>query len=529
MPQRIGIIDLGSNTTRMVIYEYERERYFRLEDEIREVVRLREGMGRTNVLRAAAIQRAVNAMCMFKELGDDLGVAEVIVVATSAVRDAVNRRSFLARIKAETGWTLRLLAGEEEGYYGALGAINATCMRNGFVIDLGGGSAQISEVREGIPQRSVSLPLGALRLTELFLSPDKISPAQVAALKAFIDKQLAPLDWFKARPGDQLVAIGGAIRNLGKIDQVRKRYPLATIHGYRLAATDVASMAVELWEVSLKKRLNVRGLRADRADIIPAAAIAYDKLLSYGGFDEVTISRPGLREGLFFEHFLSHLPQPLFPDLRHFSILNLARIFNCDDVHSHHVTFLALRMFDDLRPVHRLDDSYRELLWAAGILHDIGAIINYPYHHLHSQYIILNYTLYGYSPRELAIIALITRFHRNKGVPKAGALAVLLTNADKQALVALCGIIRLAEYLERGRRQIVRDLRCHVDIENGWVQIETLTTGDASMELWEAERNLDVLSNALKMDVELVEGVWLEEDHESGPHRKRLGPLSSAR
>jgi exopolyphosphatase/guanosine-5'-triphosphate,3'-diphosphate pyrophosphatase len=514
MSQRIGIIDLGSNTTRMVIYEYERDHYFRLEDEIREVVRLREGMGRTNVLRAAAIQRAVNAMRMFKELGDDLGVSDVIIVATSAVRDAVNRESFLARVKAETGWTLRLLSGEEEGRYGALGAVNATCLRDGFVIDLGGGSAQIVEVREGLPGRAASLPLGALRLAELFLSPDKIRPEQTAALEAFIREQLQPLEWFHARPGDQLVAIGGAIRNLGKIDQVKKRYPLSSIHGYRLAASDVDAMADQLWRYSLKKRRRVSGLRVDRADIIPAAAIAYKLLLQQGGFDEVTISRPGLREGLFFEHYLSHLPRPLFPDLRHFSILNLARIFGRDDHHSHHVAFLALRMFDDLRPVHGLDDRYRELLWAAGLLHDIGAIINYPYHHQHSYYIILNYTLYGYSPRELAIIALIARYHRNKGVPKARELASLLDEDDAKALVVLCGVIRLAEYLERGRRQIVRDLRCHADLENGWVQIETLTTGHAAIELWEAERNLDVLSQALGMDVELVEGVWIEPETE---------------
>ncbi len=509
MPQRIGIIDLGSNTTRMVIYEYERDRYFRLEDEIREVVRLREGMGRTNVMRAAAIQRSINAMRMFKELSDGLGVGEIIVVATSAVRDAVNRESFLARVRAETGWSLRLLSGEEEGYYGALGAVNATCMSEGFVIDLGGGSAQVVEVREGMPGRAASLPLGALRLTELFLSSDKIKPEQVHRLRAFIAEQLASLDWFQAHPGDQLVVIGGAIRNLGKIDQVRKRYPLSTIHGYRLAAADVAGMAAELWRYSLKKRRNISGLRPDRADIIPAAAIAFEMLLQYSGFDELIISRPGLREGLFFEHFLTHLPQPTFPDLRRFSIFNLARIFGFDDPHSRHVAFLALRMFDDLRPVHGLDHRYRELLWAAGILHDIGAIINYPYHHLHSYYIILNYTLYGYSPRELAIIALISRYHRNKGAPKPRELATLLTEEDRRALVFLCGVIRLAEYLERGRRQVVKDLRCHVDIENGWVQIETLTTGHAAIELWEAERNLDVLIAALNMDVELVEGVWL--------------------
>ncbi len=515
MPEHVAVIDLGSNTTRMVIYEYERDRYFRLEDEIREVVRLRQGMGRTNVLRAAAIQRAINAMRMFKELAEGQGVSKVIVVATSAVRDAVNRDSFLARVQAETGWNLRLLSGEEEGYYGALGAINATCLHQGFVLDLGGGSVQIIEVRGGIPQRSVSLPLGALRLTELFLSPDKIAPSQVDELKAFIREQLTQVDWFQAKPGDQLVAIGGAIRNLGKIDQVKKRYPLDSIHGYRLAAQDVALMADQLWRLSLKKRRSISGLRSDRADIIPAAAIAYDLLLTQGGFAEVIISRPGLREGLFFEHFLSHLPQPIFPNLRRFSILNLARIFGFDDPHSRHVAFLARRLFDDLQPVHELSQEYREILWAASILHDIGAIINYPYHHRHSYYIILNYTLFGYSPRELAMIALIARYHRSKGSPKPRDLKTLLTAEDARALVILAGIIRLAEYLERGRRQIIRDLRCHVDIENGWVQIEALATGNAAIELWEAERNLDLLSQALAMDVELVEGIWLHQTDET--------------
>ena len=510
MPEHIAIIDLGSNTTRMVIYEYERDRYFRLLDEIREVVRLREGMGRTNVLRAAAIQRAINAMRMFKELVEDTHVDEVIAVATSAVRDAVNRDTFLARIRAETGWELRMLSGEEEGYYGALGAVNATCLRSGFVLDLGGGSAQITEVREGLPGRTISLPLGALRLTELFLSPDRISPEQTASLRAFIREQLAEVDWFKARPGDTLVAIGGAIRNLGKIDQVRKHYPLDSIHGYRFAREDVAALADELWRYSLKKRRNVRGLRADRADIMPAAAIAYDELLRHSGFDGLIISRPGLREGLFFEHFLSHLPQPLFPDLRQFSILSLARIFGYDDPHSHHVAFLAGRLFDDLQSVHGLDASYRELLWAAGILHDVGAIINYPYHHRHSYYIILNYTLYGYTPRELALIALIARFHRSKGNPKPRELAPILTREDVRALPILCGMIRLAEYLERGRRQVIRDLRCHVDVDNGWMQIEALAAGNAAIELWEAERNLDVLSRALGLEVELVEGVWVD-------------------
>lgn len=512
MSHHIAIVDLGSNTTRLVIYDYEPGKRFHLVDEVRQVVRLREGMGNTNILRAAAIKRSLNALRMFRALCDALGVEDAVVAATSAVRDAGNSASFLARAEADTGWTLRILSGEEEGYYGALGAVNATGLSTGFVIDLGGGSAQVTEVRGGLPRQSVSLPLGALRLTELFLDSPKVTPEQVEALRSFTREQLEPLDWFQAQPGDGLVAIGGTIRNLTQIDQAQKRFPLDTVQGYELQADSLHDISERLWRLSLKKRIALKGLRSDRADIIHAGALVFSEMLRYSGFATITISRQGLREGLFYEQFLADQPRPVIDNLRRFSVENLARNFDNDDAHSRHVAFLALRMFDQLRTAHQLDDSYRELLWAAGRLHDIGTVVNYQSHHLHSYYIVLNHTLPGYTPRELALIALLCRYHRSKGQPGPKELASLLQKGDADALVALVGILRLAEFFERGRRQVIRDVRCHVDLEHGWLQIEALAAGDAAMEMWDAGRNLDVLAQALGLEVELVEGMWLEED-----------------
>ena len=511
MSHNIAIVDLGSNTTRLVIYDYEPGKRFHLVDEVRQVVRLREGMGNTNILRAAAIKRSLNALRMFRALCDALGVEDAVVAATSAVRDAGNSASFMARAEADTGWTLRILSGEEEGYYGALGAINATGLREGFVIDLGGGSAQVTEVRDGLPQQSASMPLGALRLTELFLSAQKVTSEQAEALRIFTREQLEQLDWFRAQPGDELVAIGGTIRNLAQIDQAQKRFPLDTVQGYQLSADSLHDISERLWRLSLKRRAAVKGLRFDRSDIIHAGALAYSEMLRYSDFSSIIISRQGLREGLFYERFLAAQPHPVIADLRRFSVENLARNFDNCDAHTRHVAFLALRMFDQLQQAHQLDDSYRELLWAASMLHDIGTVVNYQSHHLHSYYIVLNYTLPGYSPRELALIALLCRYHRSKGRPRPKELASLLDEGDADALVALVGILRLAEFFERGRRQVIRDVRCHLDMEHGWLQIEALADDDAAMEMWDAGRNLDVLTQALGLEVELVEGIWLGE------------------
>jgi len=246
MPDRIAIVDLGSNTTRLVVYEYELGRRFRLTDELREVVRLREGMGNGMVLRTAAIDRTLKAMHTFAAFCATLGIEHVVLTATSAVRDARNGESFLAKVRSETGWEPRLLSGEEEGYYGALGAINGTGLRNGFVIDLGGGSAQVVEVRNSLPSRRASLPFGALRLSDLFLGFDRCRPADLERLRKFLDEHLASLDWFKAGPDDRLVAMGGTIRNLGKIDQMACNYPLEGVHGYELPMERLASWADRL-------------------------------------------------------------------------------------------------------------------------------------------------------------------------------------------------------------------------------------------------------------------------------------------
>jgi len=281
------------------------------------------------------------------------------------------------------------------------------------------------------------------------------------------------------------------------------------------SAKNLHAISDHLWRMPGKERHTVPGIHDDRADIIHAGALAYSVIFDHSGFESATISRYGLREGMFCEHFLADKPRPVIDDLRSFSVLSLERTFSANEIHSQHVAHLSLRMFDDLYPIHKLDAGYRDLLWAAGMLHDIGTAVGYDYHHHHSSYIVLNHTLPGYTPRELALISLLCRYHRSKGKPKARKLISLLLSQDKRALRILAGILRLCEYLERGRRRVIRDLRCHLDEENKWVQIEALADSDAEMELWDAGRNIDVLEQALKIQVELVAGVWHPEGADS--------------
>jgi exopolyphosphatase/guanosine-5'-triphosphate,3'-diphosphate pyrophosphatase len=175
MKEHIGIIDLGSNTTRLIVMEYRAKHSFHLIDEVRETVRLAEGVSADNLLQPQAIYRAVAAMNMFYSLCRATNVNHVVAVGTSALRDAANQSDFLAMLKHETGLEMRVLSGEEEAYYAYLGAVNSLPIINGAVIDIGGGSTEIAEVCNRNFARWTSQPVGTVRYTERYVKSDPIS------------------------------------------------------------------------------------------------------------------------------------------------------------------------------------------------------------------------------------------------------------------------------------------------------------------------------------------------------------------
>jgi exopolyphosphatase / guanosine-5'-triphosphate,3'-diphosphate pyrophosphatase len=500
--RRIAVVDLGSNSFRLVVFRSRPGRSFALTDEIRESVRLSAG-AEGGALQPEAIARAAAAARLYGTFCRTTGLDEVIAVATSAIRDAVNQEQVLAAIRAGgTGLDARVLSAEEEARYGYLGIVNSTTLDDGHFLDIGGGSVQVGRITRRVLERSLSRPIGAVRMTEAFLQGATTTRRQLKALRRHLAQELAGDGWM-AGVGGRLVGTGGTVRTLAAMIQRRIAYPLAEIHGFGITREALGQTIDELAALPVAKRRTLPGLKSDRADIILAGAVAIEAVMERVGVEEIEVCAQGLREGIFYERFLAPAEPPLFADVRRASVLNVAENYDFDRPHAEHVARLALEVFDGTARagLHAGEPLEREWLWAASMLHDIGVVVDYHDHHKHSFYLVLNAGLPGFSHRELAMIALLVRSHR-KAPPSFDWLEPVLEPGDDDRLFRLAACLRLGEQLDRGRDGSVRGVE--VVGRGATVTLRVAFNGNPDVALWSAEQEAVAFEKGFSRRLRLV-------------------------
>jgi exopolyphosphatase / guanosine-5'-triphosphate,3'-diphosphate pyrophosphatase len=499
--QRTAVIDLGSNSFRLVVFTAA-DGWWKRTDEIYEAVRIGAGLAESGELGAEPMRRALQTIDVFAHFCRALGISDVRPVATSAIRDARNGAAFAAHAGEATGLAVRVLSTAQEALYGYLAAVNSTTISDGAVLDLGGGSLQLVRVRGRRPGELDSWPLGAVRTSEQFLpGGGPASRKQLKALRAHVAAELGSAPWF-ATSGDRLVGIGGTVRNLASAAQHLAGQPHVGVQGFVIMRDALAELVDTLAALPAVERGKVPGIKSGRADLILAGAVVVQAVLESGGFDGIEVTEAGLREGVFFESMLPG-PDHLFDDVRHDSVANLAAQYRVDAAHTAHVARLALGLFDELADagLHAGDPAERELLWAACMLHDIGMSVDYDDHHKHSRYLVLNAGLPGFSPTELALVAQATRYHR-KGMPDMGELAPLARPGDDERLDRLACLLRLAEDLERPRDQSV--LAADVQMRDGTVRLALRAEEGVEVARWAAEREVDLFRRAFGKGLEVA-------------------------
>jgi exopolyphosphatase/guanosine-5'-triphosphate,3'-diphosphate pyrophosphatase len=508
--RRQAVVDLGSNSFRLVVFTWHedgRGSWWKRTDEVHEAVRIGEGLDATQELQPEPMERALRMLELYAHFCRATGIVDVRPVATSAIRDASNQEAFLEEVRKRTWLEVTVLPREEEARYGYLAAVNSTTLADGLALDIGGGSVQLTRVEGRHAASARSWRMGAVRMTERFLQEGKkTSGKQVKALRQHVEKKLAAEEWVAGAGGHgrRMVGVGGAVRNLASAAQLAADVPLFTVQGVTVTRDALSDLIDRFIDLPVADRGKVEGIKEGRADVILASALVIDTVMEVAGFDALEATEAGLREGVFFETLLEGTDPPLFDDVRRASVLNLAAQYHPEFAHTQHVANLSLEMWDALADAgrHPGDPAERDLLWAAAMLHDIGTAVDYDDHHKHSRYLVLNAGLPGFSARETALVAQLTRYHR-KGTPSLGDLAPLARDGDEDLLVRGSALLRMAEQLERGRDQVVDAVRIEVDGDAAQLRLDG--DDDVTLARLMAERERELFEQAFGVGLKLVE------------------------
>jgi len=492
---RIAAIDIGTNSVHMIVVQVRTDLSFEIVDREKEMIRLGAGGLDGRALTRETMHAALQVLSKFRRLADSHNVDEVIAVATSATREAENGGEFLQAVTEQTGIRPRVISGTEEARLIHLAATYGVSLAGevAVVIDIGGGSVEVTRGAGAAIELGKSFKLGVIRLTERFVKSDPLDSRDEKRLVRHIDGEIGKYLHQIARDGfDRVIGTSGTILSLGAIASAAEGLPPdAPLRNRRFSAKQIRRVRKELVALDLEERLRVPGLEPRRADLAVAGAILLDEILERLGAGEVTLCDMSLREGLVLDYIARHRKEiaqaDRYPDVRRRSVFELAERCNYWPEHSQHVARLAMTLFDQTRPIHGLTDRERDWLEYAAILHDIGVHISYEGHHKHSYYLIKNGALRGFEPDEIEAIALIARYHRQAAPKRKHDGFGDLRRRLRRRVRALAAILRLAESLDRSHAQTITGLALHDRGDDDLLQLRT--SGDAELELWSATRH----------------------------------------
>jgi len=542
---KLAAIDIGSNSIHLVIVRAVKGQRPEIIDREKEMVRLGSGTLREHRLSRQTIDRAITTLRRFKKMAEHNGADPIITTATAAVRESRNSGAFIDQVRKEAGLGVQVLPGVEEARLIALAVSEVTEFngRRALIIDIGGGSTEFIITSGGDPELLLSLRVGAVRLTEKFITTDPISAEQRDRLIANIRTDFTrAADEIRAAGYDFVIGTSGTVLNMVAAASTTGRKPpdenLLDVESFSETVTleQIKRLNRRLGKMKLRQRKRVAGIEKPRADIIIAGGLLLENILSDLEAEEITSCDWSLREGVILDYlkrkrelrFGSEIPRGpalvvagaedklLYPvtddsglDVRARSVLSVARRYGYDVEHSHHVARLATQIFEDTKELHDLTEPDRKLLQHASILHDIGYHIAHNNHHRHGLYLIKNSEMPGFTGDEIAMMAAVVRYHRGSLPTKATDKRSRREHEDyysfdrrqREKLLQLAAILQIADGLDRSHRQSISEVQCNV--ADGIVTIVATPADECELELWSAQRKSSWFADIFGVELQI--------------------------
>jgi len=488
-------VDIGSNSVRLKISRLVRHHLTEILED-REVTRLGDSVFRSGFLSPDAIANTVKVLRRFHRAVQNIGVDSVRAVATSALRDARNSHAFLEWVRSATGWNVEIISGLEEARLIHLGLVSSLRINASplLMVDLGGGSCELTISSEGHIRSTVSLPLGAVRLTNEFLHHDPPRKADTQKMRGFIAREIERIaDRIKRARPKVVMATSGTAESLAAV--CHGLYHTKGARATSVSRPQMLRIAKLLSRLPLEGRRKLSGVGPRRAEIVVAGAAVYAALLERCQLSGFRYSPLGLRDGLLAqmaaEYDRSTRSGKQIESERWDSIRAAVEHYRVDMDHALQVRQSAMDLFSSLRSVHNLPVEYAEWLSAAAMLYEVGDYVNRNGRHRHTYYIILHSEILGYTPEQRRIIAAIARYlGKSRPVPGDGPMK-LLPSTEQDCVPKASLLLRLARALHLSRSGAIRGVK--VRARDGEVRFGLLTRprSSADLELWAVEKEKD--------------------------------------
>ncbi len=521
---RFAALDLGSNALRLRIVEAysansgreqldlipEAGATFREVTSLRAPVRLGSEVFVTGRLAAASIGQACAALREFRAAMDTAQVDAYRATATSAVREAANGAVLVERVRREAGIELEVIEGIEEARLIQLAVVRRLGLadKRALLVDVGGGSTELTYLDKGRNAFAMSLPVGTVRLLETYLRGAKtVDRARQKLLFEGVDRAIAEAaPQLRKIPFEVVVGTGGSVDTLSELAPLKGGYG-----GYPRAVdmTSARTLLGKLFGMTTEQRRDTYGLRPDRADTIVPATSIFVRVAETFKAAAIVAPGVGLKEGILEELIDKHFGR-WDRESEALSVVDacirLGRRYGFDQAHGEHVASFAISLFDDMVDVHRLGERERLLLRAAAMLHDIGDYVRYDGHHKHSYYLIMHSDIMGLTPEERGLVANIARYHR-KSPPDAAHPNFRELDKDARAKVrSLAAILRIADALDREHLGKVSGVRGVVDPSKRRLTLHLIGNDDRELEEWTVVAKSEMLRDVFDLDVQIAAG-----------------------
>jgi exopolyphosphatase/guanosine-5'-triphosphate,3'-diphosphate pyrophosphatase len=516
---RIAAVDVGSNSVRLVVAEVLATGGYRVLDEERENTRLAGSLTKTGRLDPKAADATVTTLRNFLSIANGYGVSQVRAIGTSALRDAEDGHEFCDRVRKGLKLSIEVISANEEARLAFLSVARAFDIsgRKVAVADIGGGSTEIVLASSGLVDQVYETKLGVVRVAEECEVTGKSTAKQVSGMRGFVDRALRKEIGKLPFVPDMLFGTGGTFTALASIIMAQQGASGQPMWGYRVTRAQIRHLLSDLAIMTLAERCKVQGLSPQRADIIVAGLGIIECVMRELRVNVVQVHTRGVRDGLLLTMVQpASTPPVVSMEDRRAAIEEFAKNCGVDLPHARQVARIAASLWQQLSGPLGLKAEDGELIEAAALLANVGYLINFEGHHKHSYHLIVNSELQGFERRQLQLLANVARYHRGSRPKKKHENFAELSPEDQQRVKTLAAILRLALALDRTRQQSVGDVRTRVTADS--VRILVQSQGDTGVDVWAAERKVDLFEKVFGRAVRFVER---DSDERASARRRR--------